>query len=226
MPFSKSSETFERGFASLQANSGNHSDDQEIASDILCNEFIHDFNEVKEKFTKKLHELSDFDLKHEVPRGKFNVFKDFRRRLTKWYVNGHHLVKNLTTRSDTRKFLKLRISFSPAISNESTIYEVRSTLKTTGDRCETLLTANAIRSTFDLNKEALDLFNQATENSDTSLINILMKAYRSICRRYSYLSRPNNTPTYNDDINGRDRPPLPPPRRRTYYRRQPQRTDR
>jgi hypothetical protein len=216
-------ETIERGLTSQHADNDEHSEDQDVASEIFCNEFIHDFGKVKDNFTKKLREFSDYDLRHEVPRGKFNVFKDYRRKLTKWFVTGHHLVNNLTTPSETKKFLKLRTSFSPAISDQSVIQEVRSKLKTTSDRCELVLTESAIHSAFDMNKEVSDILRQTTEDSDTGLIKILMKAYRSISRKYNYLSRP----VHDDDIHGRGRPPRPqppPPRQRTSYNRQQQHT--
>jgi hypothetical protein len=215
-------ETVEKGLASQQVITQPQSEDQEIESEILSNEFIHDFETVRETFTKKLYSLSDHELKQEVPRGKFNVFKDYRRRLTKWYVTGHHLRNNLTSPSNTRKFVKLHTSFSPAISNESTKQVVLSKLKKTEDRCEILLTESVIQSAYELNKEALDLFKQADENSDSSLIKILLKAYRSISRKYKYLTRSDNTTNYNDDIRGRG----PPHQQRTFYRRRPQYDDR
>ena len=215
-------ETIEKGLATQQVNTQLQSEDQEFESDIHSTEFIHDFETVKESFTNKLSSLSDQELQQEVPRGKFNVFKDYRRRLTKWYVTGHHLRNKLTSPSYTRKFVKLRTSFSPAISNESTKQVVLSKLKKTEDRCETLLTENVIQSAFDLNKEALDLFKQADENSDSSLIKILLKAYRSISRKYKYLTRSDNTTNYNDDIRGRG----PPHQQRTFYRRRPHFDDR
>lgn len=219
-------ETIERGLVTLHANTGNPPEEIESESELQGSDFIHDFESVKELYTKKLRELSDRDLKQEVPRGKFSIFKDYRRSLTKWFVTGQNLVKNLTSPSDSRKLLKIRTSFSPAVSNESTKQAVRLKLKTTSDQCETLLMGSVTQSAFNLNKETLDLFKNAEESSDTCLVKVLMKAFRSISKKYNYLTRPDNTTT-NDDDNHERRLPLRPPRhQRTFYRRQPQRIDR
>lgn len=90
--------------------------------------------------------------------------------------------------------------------------------KTTADRCETLLTESVIKAAFGLNKDARELYRQAAEDSDPSLIKILIKAYRSISRKYNYLTRPDHTNTRDDDIHGRPQPR----QRRTSYRRRPQ----
>lgn len=209
-------ETLERGFATSATLTADNLDNPNLDSDIEGSEFIHDFEDTKENLTKKLYDLPDRELKNEVPAGKFNTFKEYRRKLTKWYVTGQHLVKSLTSPSETRKFLKIHTSFSPAVTDESTKQEVLSKLKTSSNHYETLLTTSVIRKAFNLNKEIRELFRQVIDDHES--MKILIKAYRSICKKYNYLTKPDHTTT-DDKVHRRVHPPR---QQRTYYRRRPE----
>lgn len=184
-------ETLARGLHTPVDNTDEVDNNQVNDLETTAVEFIHDFEKTKEELDSRLKSFSDYELRREVPREKFPIFRDNRKQITKWFVTGQHLVNGLVTPSESRKFLKTHSSFSPAVTDESTKQLVLRKLKNTTEECEQKLTHSVLHSAFDLNKKVQDTLKLSTDSGDSTLVKIFAKAYRSVTRKFNYLTKAN-----------------------------------
>ena len=132
---------------------------------------------------------NEIDPKRELPKAQYDVFRDYRKKLTKWYTSCQNFANELTHDSASKRYLKTNMTFSPAVKDsglrEACTAKVRKTVKT----CEKLLTDNVLSSCDTLNSEILALYRNVLADTSDSGLKLLMKAFRVVTRVNRFFDR-------------------------------------
>lgn len=178
--------------------------------EIKQQKFLVEYGDLKQKMTDTLRSFTETDLKRDVPKAQYETFRDYRKKLTKWYSTCQHLVNKLTSESASTRYLKTNLSFSPAVKDSGLREACTAKMRNTEKTCENQLTDNVLVSSAHLNDDILSLYQNLLIATDDSDLKLLMKAFRVVTRVNRFLTEPMSERL--DD----DRRPV---RRRNTFRR-------
>ena len=207
----------------LDTEDANDSANKEQESDLESRKqkFLDVYGELKHDLSETLKSFPERELIRDLPQKQFNDFKEHRRKFTKWYVTCQHLANKLANESPSNKYLKTKISYSPAVKDSGIRDSCTAQIHDTEKKCETRLTIDVLSTAQRLCTDIADTFHFAVGHEaegDTNL-KLMMKALRVVLRSHKYLERTRNfydtrDPEYRPMRTGRSN--YPP--RRDYHR--------
>lgn len=164
-------------------------DDSQTSTESLQQKFLKDFGGVKNKLNEKLESFQESDLKRDVSNEQFETFRNYRKKLTKWYVSCQHLANKITSNSASSRYMKTTVSFSPAVNDSGLKQSCTAKIRKTEKTCEQTLTDHVLSVATALNDEVFTLLCKCIADADRSFLKMLVKAYRVVTRANRYLTK-------------------------------------
>lgn len=174
----------------LQENSIHHVDlphdgpMDDSASAKALEAYFEAFDRNKSILNTYMEDFTSHELTSELKGDLFSKFKYFRKKLTDWYETNQRLFKYNKKHSDSTKFLKCQLSFSPSIDNGPLKTSVIQQIKGTVDGCENKLSIYAIQNALDKQEELFEEIDHIFVDSRNEKRICVTKAFRSVLKAH------------------------------------------
>jgi hypothetical protein len=167
-------------------------DDQDQDLDVTKEYFLKLYADLKGNLYQLLGKIPDSDLAKDINADLLDKFKSYRKVLTDLYVGGQHLHLKLTSKhSQTRKYLDIQSSFSPAVKDESLKRKLLQDLKQCSDKIEDELTRVTIDRLIKIITDVMEILNDVKRDDQT--LKAFLKAFRSVLKSNFDISDNNLT---------------------------------